>query len=111
VLPPLKYLLYTPSYHSLHHSRVHTNFCLFMPLYDYVYGTASPESDSLHASAWQGGRVASDKKPDVVSPCCTPLFHINRNMCPEGSRAAFPRFLGCRILTHVWIAGVSGTWH
>jgi len=64
--PPLKYLLYTPSYHSLHHSRVHTNFCLFMPLYDYVYGTASPESDSLHASAWQGGRVASDKKPDVV---------------------------------------------
>lgn len=72
--PPLKYLLYTPSYHSLHHSRVHTNFCLFMPLYDYVYGTASPESDSLHASAWQGGRVASDKKPDVVSPCSTPLF-------------------------------------
>jgi sterol desaturase/sphingolipid hydroxylase (fatty acid hydroxylase superfamily) len=69
--PPLKYLLYTPSYHSLHHSRVHTNFCLFMPFYDYVYGTASPESDSLHASAWQGGRVASDQKPDVVSPLGT----------------------------------------
>jgi len=80
--PPLKYLLYTPSYHSLHHSRVHTNFCLFMPLYDYVYGTASPESDSLHASAWQGGRVASDKKPDVVSPCCTPSFNSNRNLTP-----------------------------
>jgi hypothetical protein len=29
-LPFLKYLIYTPSFHSLHHSRVVTNFCLFM---------------------------------------------------------------------------------
>ena len=38
-VPLLKYLIYTPSYHSLHHSRVHTNFCLFMPIYDWMFGT------------------------------------------------------------------------
>eukprot|EP00241_Pyramimonas_parkeae_P017406 CAMPEP_0114286796 /NCGR_PEP_ID=MMETSP0059-20121206/5942_1 /TAXON_ID=36894 /ORGANISM="Pyramimonas parkeae, Strain CCMP726" /LENGTH=621 /DNA_ID=CAMNT_0001407847 /DNA_START=149 /DNA_END=2014 /DNA_ORIENTATION=+ len=64
--PVMKYLLYTPSYHSLHHSRVHTNFCLFMPVYDYVYGTMDPKSDALHASSWEGGRMAGDAKPDVV---------------------------------------------
>jgi len=39
LVPFLKYLVYTPSYHSLHHSRVHTNFCLFMPVYDWLFGT------------------------------------------------------------------------
>ena len=45
--PPLKYLLYTPSFHSLHHSNITTNYSLFMPLYDYMYGTADPASDLL----------------------------------------------------------------
>ncbi|KAI5080771.1 hypothetical protein GOP47_0003954 [Adiantum capillus-veneris] len=45
---PLKYLIYSPTFHSLHHSKVHTNFCLFMPLYDYLYGTVDASSDSLH---------------------------------------------------------------
>lgn len=66
MFPVMKYLLYTPSYHSLHHSRVHTNFCLFMPMYDYVYGTMDPKSDPLHKSSWEGGRMKEDKKPDVV---------------------------------------------
>jgi len=44
-VPLLKYLVYTPSYHSLHHSRVHTNFCLFMPFYDWLGGTLERESD------------------------------------------------------------------
>ena len=47
-IPGLKYLLYTPSYHSLHHSQVHTNFCLFMPIYDYLGDTVDPATDSLH---------------------------------------------------------------
>jgi hypothetical protein len=55
--PPLKYLIYTPTFHALHHSQVKTNFCLFMPLYDHVYGTADPASDSLHASAMAGAAV------------------------------------------------------
>ena len=49
--PGVKYLLYTPSYHSLHHSRVHTNFCLFMPIYDYAYGTMDKTSEDLYDKA------------------------------------------------------------
>ncbi len=55
--PPLKYLVYTPTFHALHHSQVKTNFCLFMPLYDYVYGTADPASWTLHAAALRGEAV------------------------------------------------------
>jgi sterol desaturase/sphingolipid hydroxylase (fatty acid hydroxylase superfamily) len=36
-------------YHSLHHSRVHTNFSLFMPIYDYLGGTVDATSDELHS--------------------------------------------------------------
>jgi len=64
-LPLMKYLIYTPSYHSLHHSRVHTNFCLFMPLYDHVYGTADVTSDELYEKAING-RAVPVTAPDVV---------------------------------------------
>ncbi|KAL2632944.1 hypothetical protein R1flu_004423 [Riccia fluitans] len=53
-LPPLKYLIYTPSYHSLHHSQVHTNFSLFMPIYDYLGGTMDKNTDSLYETARKG---------------------------------------------------------
>ncbi|CAM6038279.1 unnamed protein product [Sphagnum compactum] len=56
--PLLKYLVYTPSYHSLHHSRVHTNFALFMPIYDYLGGTVDASSDELHASVRRTKRKA-----------------------------------------------------
>ena len=64
-LPLMKYLIYTPSYHSLHHSRVHTTFCLFMPLYDNVYGTADVTSDELYEKAING-RAVPVTAPDVV---------------------------------------------
>ena len=64
-LPLMKYLIYTPSYHSLHHSRVHCNFCLFMPLYDYVYGTVDKSSHELYMRAING-ESAPNKAPDVV---------------------------------------------
>ncbi len=44
---PLKWLIYTPSFHSLHHSRWEANYSLFMPLYDWLFGTVEPESDVL----------------------------------------------------------------
>ena len=43
----LKWLVYTPSFHSLHHSRWEANYSLFMPLYDWLFGTVEPESDAL----------------------------------------------------------------
>ena len=64
-LPGMKYLIYTPSYHSLHHSRVHTNFCLFMPIYDHMYGTVDKQSDALYDKAI-AGRAVAHAAPDVV---------------------------------------------
>mmetsp|Transcript_32149 Transcript_32149/g.91202 ORF Transcript_32149/g.91202 Transcript_32149/m.91202 type:complete len:623 (-) Transcript_32149:250-2118(-) len=52
--PFVKYLIYTPTFHSLHHSHVRTNYCLFMPIYDYMYGTWDPDSDKLHAKSRYG---------------------------------------------------------
>ncbi|KAK3435527.1 very-long-chain aldehyde decarbonylase CER3 [Eucalyptus grandis] len=46
ILPFLRYLIYTPTYHSLHHTEMDTNFCLFMPLFDAVGKT-------LNSKSWQ----------------------------------------------------------
>lgn len=35
-------------FHSLHHTRFRTNYSLFMPIYDYIYGTVDESSDELH---------------------------------------------------------------
>ncbi|XP_057450876.1 very-long-chain aldehyde decarbonylase CER1-like [Lotus japonicus] len=62
VFPPLKYLMYTPSFHSLHHTQFRTNYSLFMPFYDYIYGTMDKASDELHESALK----RKEETPDVV---------------------------------------------
>ncbi|KAA8522805.1 hypothetical protein F0562_009228 [Nyssa sinensis] len=46
--PFLRYLLYTPTYHSLHHTEMGTNYCLFMPLYDALGHTLNSKSWELH---------------------------------------------------------------
>ncbi|CAI9765110.1 unnamed protein product [Fraxinus pennsylvanica] len=51
IFPPLKYLMYTPSFHSLHHTQFRTNYSLFMPFYDFIYGTTDKSSDSLYESS------------------------------------------------------------
>ncbi|KDP28916.1 hypothetical protein JCGZ_14687 [Jatropha curcas] len=62
VFPPLKYLMYTPTYHSLHHTQFRTNYSLFMPLYDYVYGTVDESSDTLYKASVE----RAEDSPDVV---------------------------------------------
>ncbi|XP_059075930.1 very-long-chain aldehyde decarbonylase CER3 isoform X3 [Cryptomeria japonica] len=50
MFPFLKYLISTPSYHSIHHTKLDCNYCLFMPLYDYLGGTANiKETSVLHS--------------------------------------------------------------
>lgn len=46
---PLKYLVYTSSYHSLHHTKFKCNYCLFCPFWDYLCGTVHPTTQALHA--------------------------------------------------------------
>ncbi|XP_028783484.1 very-long-chain aldehyde decarbonylase CER1-like [Neltuma alba] len=48
IFPLFKYLCYTPSFHSLHHTKFRTNYSLFMPIYDYIYGTADESSNDTY---------------------------------------------------------------
>ncbi|KAJ8616207.1 hypothetical protein MRB53_035579 [Persea americana] len=58
--PPLKYIMYTPSFHSLHHTQFRTNYALFMPMYDYIYGTEDKTSDSLYETSHEGRKEMTD---------------------------------------------------
>ncbi|KAF3547808.1 hypothetical protein DY000_02002026 [Brassica cretica] len=62
LFPPLKYLLYTPSFHSLHHTQFRTNYALTMPIYDYMYGTNDKSSDSLYETSLE----QEEEKPDAI---------------------------------------------
>lgn len=77
--PPLRYLLYSPSFHSLHHSQFNVNYALFMPLYDYIYGTADSRSDALHGKA-RSGHAAAPREPSCVflahGTDMTSVFHL-----------------------------------
>ncbi|PHT33208.1 Protein CER1-like 1 [Capsicum baccatum] len=62
IFPPLKYLIYTSSFHSLHHTQFRTNYSLFMPLYDFVFGTMDKSSDTLYEKSL----AKKAEVPDVV---------------------------------------------
>ncbi|XP_010480305.1 PREDICTED: protein CER1-like 1 isoform X1 [Camelina sativa] len=62
LFPPLKFLCYTPSFHSLHHTQFRTNYSLFMPIYDYIYGTTDKCSESLYENSLQ----RKEESPDVI---------------------------------------------
>ncbi|XP_059651701.1 very-long-chain aldehyde decarbonylase CER1-like isoform X1 [Cornus florida] len=62
IFPPLKYLMYTPTFHSLHHTQFRTNYSLFMPFYDYIYGTTDKSTDALYETSLH----RPEESPDVV---------------------------------------------
>lgn len=41
-------------FHSLHHTQFRTNYSLFMPFYDYLYGTTDDSSDALYEACSKG---------------------------------------------------------
>lgn len=49
---PLRYFIYSSSYHSLHHTRFLANFCLFCPFWDYLFGTVCPQTYELQNKVW-----------------------------------------------------------
>ncbi|KAH9315167.1 hypothetical protein KI387_023794, partial [Taxus chinensis] len=86
IFPPLKFLMYTPSFHSLHHSHVHTNFCLFMPLYDYLYGTADKSSDTLYEAAWKGRNEKVEMVYLTHATSLLSFFHLRFGFASFASR-------------------------
>ncbi|XP_022155719.1 protein ECERIFERUM 1-like isoform X2 [Momordica charantia] len=86
VFPPLKFLIYTPSYHSLHHTQFRSNFSLFMPIYDYMYGTVDKCSESLYESSL----LRAEEVPQVVhlTHLTTPesIYHIRLGLASVASQ-------------------------
>ncbi|XP_011082697.1 protein ECERIFERUM 3 [Sesamum indicum] len=62
-IPLLKYLIRPPTYHSLHHSDMGTNFCLFMPLYDKLWKTMNTNSWDLQREI---SSRTNSRAPDFV---------------------------------------------
>ncbi|XP_052170193.1 very-long-chain aldehyde decarbonylase CER1-like [Diospyros lotus] len=90
--PPLKYIIYTPSFHSLHHTQFRTNYALFMPFYDYIYGTMDKSSDTLYETSIK----RPEESPDVV--------HLTHLTTPESIyhlRLGFARFAS-KPYTYEW---------
>ncbi|KGN46281.1 very-long-chain aldehyde decarbonylase CER1 [Cucumis sativus] len=86
IFPPLKYLIYTPSFHSLHHTQFRTNYSLFMPIYDYIYGTVDKNSDSLY----ENSLLREEEVADVVhlSHLTTPqsIYHMRLGLATVASQ-------------------------
>ncbi|KAK3133380.1 hypothetical protein QOZ80_6AG0535810 [Eleusine coracana subsp. coracana] len=61
-LPVLRYLIYTPTYHTIHHTKREANFCLFMPLFDLLGGTLDDQSWEMQKQTSAG----VDEVPDFV---------------------------------------------
>ncbi|KAF2943422.1 hypothetical protein DAI22_02g062100 [Oryza sativa Japonica Group] len=62
-VPLLRYLIYTPTYLSLHHREKDSNFCLFMPIFDLLGGTLNHKSWELQKEVYLG---KNDQAPDFV---------------------------------------------
>ena len=48
---PLRWLFYTSTFHSQHHSKFRKNYSLFMPIWDKVFGTVEPLTDAIFNQA------------------------------------------------------------
>ncbi|KAJ3691532.1 hypothetical protein LUZ61_020696 [Rhynchospora tenuis] len=97
IFPPMKYLMYTPSFHSIHHTKFQANYSLFMPIYDYIYGTYDKTSDSLYEKSIKG---RAETKTDVVHlthlTSIQSVFHLRLGFASVASR---PYISGL----HLWI--------
>ncbi|XP_030517391.1 very-long-chain aldehyde decarbonylase CER1 isoform X1 [Rhodamnia argentea] len=109
IFPPLKYLMYTPSFHSLHHTQFRTNYSLFMPIYDYIYGTMDRSTDATYETSL---RRAEDL-PDVVhlTHLTTPesVYHLRLGFASLASRPHSPKWY-LRMLWPVTLASAAWTW-
>uniref|UniRef100_A0A5B7A220 Protein ECERIFERUM 1-like n=1 Tax=Davidia involucrata TaxID=16924 RepID=A0A5B7A220_DAVIN len=86
IIPPLKYMMYTPSFHSLHHTQFRTNYSLFMPIYDYIYGTMDKSTDELYETSLK----RKEESPNVVhlTHLTTPesIYHLRIGFASLASR-------------------------
>ncbi|XP_071705648.1 very-long-chain aldehyde decarbonylase CER1-like [Rutidosis leptorrhynchoides] len=109
IFPPLKYIMYTPSYHSLHHTQFRTNYSLFMPFYDYVYGTFDKSTDPLYEKSLE----RKDESPNVVhlTHLTTPesIYHMRLGFASLASKPYTSKWY-LRMLWPVTVSSMIFTW-
>ncbi|GMJ14502.1 ECERIFERUM 22, ECERIFERUM 1 [Hibiscus trionum] len=109
VFPPLKYLMYTPSFHSLHHTQFRTNYSLFMPIYDYIYCTTDKSSDALYEKSLK----RKDESPNVVhlTHLTTPdsIYHLRLGFASLASKPYSPAWY-LRLVWPVTLWSMMLTW-
>lgn len=86
IFPPLKYLVYTPSFHSLHHTQFRTNYSLFMPIYDYIYGTTDKSSDKLYKLSLKRSEDCVDVVHLTHLTTLDSLYHLRLGFASWASR-------------------------
>ncbi|RZC02591.1 Protein ECERIFERUM 1 isoform B [Glycine soja] len=73
-------------FHSLHHTQFRTNYSLFMPIYDYIYGTMDKTTDTTYEIALK----REESSPDVVhlTHLTTPesIYHLRLGFASLASR-------------------------
>ena len=73
-------------FHSLHHTQFRTNYSLFMPFYDFMYGTMDKSSDVLYEKSL----TRPEESPDVVhlTHLTTPnsIYHIRLGFASVASK-------------------------
>eukprot|EP01018_Ginkgo_biloba_P009437 Gb_16836 [translate_table: standard] len=111
IFPFLKYLLITPSYHSLHHTKMDSNYCLFMPLYDYFGGTLNQEASNLHFNLRSRGQER--RPPDLVflghGVDFTSCLHVPYNGRTFASQPCSSQWYSWFFLPLTWL-GVCLVW-
>ncbi|KAI3871242.1 hypothetical protein MKW98_015142 [Papaver atlanticum] len=105
--PFLKSIFYTASYHSLHHTQFRTNYALFMPMYDYIYGTMDKSSDDLYETSLK----RAEESPDVVhlTHPITPdsIYHLRLGFA---SLASEPYMRGSNIIMKWVLCPLTFLW-
>lgn len=87
--PLLRYLLITPSYHSLHHMLENVNYCLFVPFYDYLGHTLDPAAFKMHEDMKKDGKeVVVDS---VFVPHGVDLLSMMHNGILGRTFSSYPR--------------------
>lgn len=98
--------IYCDRFHSLHHTQFRTNYSLFMPIYDYIYGTMDKSSDELHESSLK----RKEEIADVVhlTHLTTPesIFHLRLGFASLASKP----FTSKWYLTLMWPISFIFTW-
>ena len=73
-------------FHSLHHTQFRTNYSLFMPFYDYIYGTMDQSTDTLYENSLK----RAEESPNVVhlTHLTTPesIYHLRLGFASLASK-------------------------